>query len=124
MLRYSGLMARRSMSSQNSFFHSPVKVSNSDPPMYEVCVERTDDTFVFVVGHQQFRIFKIDTLPDEVKVSLAIIHTVNWDEWLKNATLPMPPHLRDVGWMRPNNWYVLVLSENLLNELRGQQRIS
>lgn len=124
MLKCSDSVARRSMSSQNSFLHSPVKVSDSDPPMYEVCVERTDDTFVFAVGHQQFRIFKIDTLPDEVKVSLAIIHTINWDEWLNNATLPLPPHLRDVGWMRPNNWYVLILSEDLLNELRGQQRIN
>lgn len=124
MLRYSGLMARRSMSLQNNYFHAPIRVSNSDPPMYEVCVERTDDTFVFVVGHQQFRIFTIDNLPDEVKVSLAIIHTVNWDKWLNNATLPMPPHLRDVGWMRPNNWYVLILSEDLLNELRGEKRIN
>lgn len=112
------------MSLQNSYFHEPIRVSNSDPPMYEVCVERTDDTFMIVVGHQQFRIFTIDTLPDEVKVSLAIIHTVDWDKWLNNATLPMPAHMREVGWMRPNNCYVLLMSENLLNELRGEKRIN
>lgn len=124
MLRYAALMARRSMSLQNSYFHKPIKVPNSDPPMYEVCAERTDDTFMIVVGHQQFRMFTIDNLPDEVKVSLAIIHTVDWDKWLNNATLPMPPQMREVGWMRTNNFYVLVLSENLLNELRGEKRIN
>lgn len=124
MLKYSALMARRSMSLRNSLFQAPVRVSNSDPPMYQVCVERTDDTFTIVVGHQQFRIFTIDNLPDEVKVSLAIIHTVDWDKWLNNATLPMPPQMREVGWMQPNNWYVLVMSENLLNELRGEKRIN
>lgn len=112
------------MSLRNSLFQAPVRVANSDPPMYQVCAERTDDTFTIVVGHQQFRIFTIDNLPDEVKVSLAIIHTVDWDKWLNNATLPMPPQMREVGWMQPNNWYVLILSENLLDELRGEKRIN
>ena len=111
-----------SMSYRNKFLMvSPTRVSNSDPPLYHVAMERSGgDTFVLCVAHQQFRLFTLDTMPDDLKVILAIIHVFDWDSWWLNHTKEfLPEQLEDVGWMCGPDEYILILPEKLLEELRG-----
>jgi hypothetical protein len=114
------------MSYRDKFnMHSPVRVSNSDPPLYKVVAERAgDDTFVLCVAHQQFRLFTLDTMPEDLKFIFAIIHVFDWDTWLNNANLPLPEQLKDIGWMCGRGDYMLILPEKLLEELRGTKRIN
>ena len=114
------------MSYRNKFhMASPTRVSNSDPPLYQVTMERSGgDTFVLCVAHQQFRLFTLDNMPDDLKAILGIVHALDWSSWLNDATKQLPEWLEDVGWMCGPDEYLLILPEKLLEELRGAKRIS
>ena len=82
--------------------------------------------FVVRVGKDYFvRYLTLDTMPDEMKEALAMIHAFDWSQY--PVAPPQTHHpdypevLRDVGWMTAPDEYTMVLSEKTLEELRGEK---
>lgn len=96
----------------------PVKDSTV-PGHWIVYMRRTmNGWFTVYVAKNYFRQLTLENLPLEIKEKLALIHSVE-DAFLDEDGMP-PEFLIDVGWrLRDDGWYQLVLSENLLNELKG-----
>lgn len=94
---------------------------------YLVYVRRgSDGVFVVRVGKDYFvRYLTLDTMPDEMKEILAMIHAFDWSQY--PVAPPQTHHpdypevLRDVGWMTAPEEYTMVLSEKTLEELRGEK---
>jgi len=87
--------------------------------------------FEIHVGNNKSRMFTKDTLPDDIKFQLAMIHSIDWEEYkgyeetltgLDLFVLPplYPTACEEFGWMRYGNIYVLVLPKKVLEELQGQ----
>lgn len=89
------------------------------PGHWVVYVRRTvSGGFVVFVAKNFFRQLPLKNLPIEIKEKLALIHSID-EAFLDEDGMP-PEFLIDVGWrLRDEGWYQLVLSENLLNELKG-----
>ena len=89
------------------------------------------DGFEIYVGNNKSRMFTKDTLPNDIKFQLAMIHSIDWEEYkdyeetllgLDLFVLPpfYPTVCKEFGWMRYGNIYVLVLPKKVLEELQGQ----
>ena len=89
------------------------------------------DGFEIYVGNNKSRMFTKDTLPNDIKFQLAMIHSIDWEEYkdyeetllgLDLFVLPplYPTACEEFGWMRYGNIYVLVLPKKVLEELQGQ----
>lgn len=94
---------------------------------YLVYVRRDDDgVFMVRAGVDHFiRYMTLDTMPDEMKECLAMIHAYDWSKYPDSPPQTHHPDypevLRDVGWMNSANQYTMVLSEKTLEELRGSK---
>lgn len=76
------------------------------------------DEFAIYVGENYIRRFSLSALPDRVKEKLVLIHSVE-NSFLDDDGVP-PDILADVGWqLIAKKWYQFVLSEKLLDELKG-----
>lgn len=86
------------------------------------------DQYKLWVDKDYVRVFTKDTLPDEIKRKLALIHANNddYDDTYENymAKFLRAPHdigeLIDVGWRCGNNFYCVVLSSQTISSLRGE----
>lgn len=93
------------------------------------------DGFEIHVGNNKSRMFTKDTLPDDIKFQLAMIHSIDWEKYkgyeetLEETLLGLdlfvlpplyPTACEEFGWMRYGNIYVLVLPKKVLEELQGQ----
>jgi hypothetical protein len=89
------------------------------PGHWIVYVERDPlDEFAIYVGENYIRRFLLSGLPDQVKEKLVLIHSVE-NSFLDDDGMP-PDILADVGWqLIAKKWYQLVMSDDLLNELKG-----
>ena len=89
------------------------------PKHWIVYVERDPlDEFAIYVGENYIRRFTLSGLPDQVKEKLVLIHSVE-NSFLNDDGIP-PDILADVGWqLIAKKWYQFVMSDDLLNELKG-----
>ncbi len=89
------------------------------PGHWLVYVKRTNSgEFCVFVDKKYSRIFSLETMPDEIKHKLALIHSID-NNFLDDEGMP-PKLLEDVGWRLVNTkWYQFVFSEKLLDELKG-----
>jgi hypothetical protein len=87
------------------------------------------------VGDNMVRIFALDALPDCLRLQLAMVHAWDWTplvditkDWHRSTfhgdnffkcPIWYPEECRDIGWMMSDTEYVLVLSEEVIEELRG-----
>jgi len=85
-----------------------------------------DDEFAAHVDKNYIRRFTLDTMPVQLKQSLAMVHAFDWKEILAGRRyIPLsyknyfPDTAKEIGWMTGPGEYALVLEESLLNELRG-----
>jgi len=78
------------------------------------------------VGDSMVRMFNLSQLPDCIRSQLAMIHTKDWSELIRFPhywlSFPQgyPENYLDIGWMLSDSVYVFVLSEKVLEELRGE----
>lgn len=89
------------------------------PGHWLVHVNRTSlDEFVIYVDKNYSRRFLLKDLPNEIKEKLVLIHSVENNVIDEEGT---PPELLfDIGWrLTYRNWYQFVMSNDLLNELKG-----
>jgi len=108
-------------------YTSPVSLAPRDghhglnlaPDHSVVYVKRTaSGCFYVYVDEKYFRLFQsVDSLPTEIKEKLVLIHSVS-ENFLNVKGMP-PEILADVGWQVSESWYQFVLSNKLLNELKG-----
>ena len=89
------------------------------PKHWIVYVKRDPlDEFAIYVGENYIRRFTLSGLPDQVKEKLVLIHSVE-NSFLDDDGMP-PDILADVGWqLIAKKWYQFVMSDDLLNELKG-----
>jgi hypothetical protein len=87
------------------------------PGHWVVYVKRTpSDHFVIYVDKKYNRQFPLKDLPTEIKEKLVLIHSIDSKAF---EVVDIPEVLEDVGWRLDDTWYQFVISEKLLNELRG-----
>lgn len=93
---------------------------------YRVPMWIDGDEYSINVGRYETRYYTSDTLPSEIKVSLAMIHafpfTFNHDEWVvKDLGVYVnlqDPKLNDIGWRVTPEMYVIVMPTELLYGMR------
>jgi len=95
------------------------------PVTYSVAVAHKLDGFKVIVGYNMIRTFTTDTLPDEIKSALAMIHAVGLEESKYEQRLG--GSLADLGYYvgtsdPPSNEqvYKVVITAGLLDKLRGE----
>lgn len=93
---------------------------------YLVFMQRQDDEFAVHVAKNYIRRFTLDTMPDRLKQSVAMVHAFDWTGILEGRRyFPLsfknyfPEAAKEIGWMTGPGEYALVLEKDLLNELRG-----
>ena len=93
-------------------------------PMYVA-----DDQYKLFVADKYVRIYDKDSLPDEIKVKLAMIHAIPIATLLRDSDLfnsnyliyenLHDPTLDDIGWRVTKHIYCLVLKTDYFRTLRG-----
>jgi len=92
--------------------------------MNRVAVRHSGGEFVVHVDRHAVRLFTMETLPDEIKTSLAMINAFNWsfitsdEEWGVWFRVDYPKDMRDVGWRVNPNMYTVLLSDEVLARLQ------
>jgi hypothetical protein len=87
------------------------------PGHWVVYIKRTlSDHFVIYVDKKYNRRFSLKDLPNEIKEKLVLIHSLDSRAF---EVVDIPEELEDIGWRIDDTWYQFVLSEKLLDELRG-----
>lgn len=92
-----------------------------------VFMKRQDDgEFDVHVGKNYIRRFTLDTMPDRLKQSVAMVHAFDWPTILAGRRyIPLsfkeyyPEEAKEIGWMTGAGEYALVIEKSLLDELRG-----
>ena len=97
--------------------------------LYRVPVRIEGEKHTIYVGDNHKRMFDADTLPAFIKHKLAMIivsatpeSLVRTDVWLTNLELyntPKTGNLQTVGWRASQSMYIVVMSEEELDSLRG-----
>ena len=89
------------------------------PATYAVKIWRRGGEFRVYAGDNLIRTFTTDTLPDEIKSALAMIHAVGWGEVLES--------MDNVGWFdglletdTDTAMYRVVVTAGLLDRLKGK----
>jgi len=93
---------------------------------YLVFMRLEDGEFAVHVDKNYIRRFTLDTMPVQLKQSLAMVHAFNWKEILTGRRyIPMsfksffPEGAKEIGWMTGPGEYALVLNVKVLDELSG-----
>ena len=98
--------------------------------LHRVSLREEDGEYQLQVDDHYVRRYDADTLPNEIKVRLAMIKAIPIDhftdeEIYHNTFLFYDNHhsknLDDVGWRVTKNLYCLVLPTTLLNKLKGER---
>jgi hypothetical protein len=99
--------------------------------LHRVALREEDGEYQLQVDDHYVRRYDADTLPDEIKVRLAMIKAIpmlevfNDEAIYHNTFLFYDNHhsknLDDVGWRVTKNLYCLVLPSTLLNKLKGER---
>jgi hypothetical protein len=107
---------------------SPIS-HESEEGLYRVPVRIEDEKHTIFVGDNHKRMFDADTLPAFIKHKLAMIivsatpeSLVRTDIQLTNLELyatPKAGSLQTVGWRASQSMYIVVMSEEELDSLRG-----
>lgn len=110
---------------------TPVPISNERGDIrtpVQVWVEVSPHKYVVSVGDHKIKIFSEETVPQEIKALIAMVHAFPEDVRVNNQSgpgvyVPPDPRLSDIGWelgSRGPNWrcYILVLTEKLFRRLR------
>ena len=97
--------------------------------LHRVPMRIVGDQYEVFVADSYVRIYDKDSLPDEIKVKLAMIHTIPIATLLRDSDLfnsnyliyenLHDPTLDDIGWRVTQNMYCLVLKTDYLRTLRG-----
>ena len=85
-----------------------------------------DGSYEIETGLNKWRIYTEETLPDEVKALLSMIHSFpEHRAWAWNvggtsmAYIAPDERLAEIGWKVTDNLYMLVLERNVVNRLNG-----
>jgi hypothetical protein len=99
--------------------------------MHRVSLREEDGEYQLQVDDHYVRRYDVDTLPDEIKVRLAMIKAIPMLEVFTDDELYFnsfsfyennhSKDLDDVGWRVTKNLYCLVLPTTLLNKLKGER---
>ena len=98
---------------------------------HRVSLREEDGEYQLQVDDHYVRRYDVDTLPDEIKVRLAMIKAIPMLEVFTDDELYFnsfsfyennhSKDLDDVGWRVTKNLYCLVLPTTLLNKLKGER---
>jgi hypothetical protein len=87
-----------------------------------------DNEYAIVVAKNHVRIFDEDTLPDQIKALISMIHAFPpniLEEWESDNTTVYINHqdlrLDDIGWQVTKNLYILVLDNQFVKSLYGHK---
>lgn len=98
---------------------------------FRVPLFRDGDTHIMFVGDNHRRIFTADTLPADIKLKLAMIIVSAYAEPLISEDAPeesfrltlymMVPRVgfENIGWRLSEHYFMIVMSEDELEELKG-----
>jgi len=99
--------------------------------LHRVALREEDGEYQLQVDDHYVRRYDVDTLPDEIKVRLAMIKAIpitepftDEDIYYNSFIFYENKHskdLDDVGWRVTKNLYCLVLPSTLLNKLKGER---
>ena len=99
--------------------------------LHRVSLLEEDGDYQLQVGDHYVRRYDVDTLPDEIKVRLAMIKAIPMLEVFTDEDIyynsflfydnKHSKDLDDVGWRVTKNLYCLVLPSTLLNKLKGER---
>ena len=93
--------------------------------LHRVALSEDDGEYQLQVDDHYVRRYDADTLPDEIKVRLAMIKAIPMLAVFHNHYIFYENHhskdLDDVGWRVTKNLYCLVLPTTLLNKLKGER---
>lgn len=87
-----------------------------------------DNEYAVLVAKNHVRIFDEDTLPDQIKALISMIHAFPpniLEEWESDNTTVYINHqdlgLDDIGWQVTKNLYILVLDNQFVKSLYGHK---
>ena len=99
---------------------------------YRVMIKANDgpdnDQYAIYVGDRHVRYFHANDMPVEVKANLAMVKAFKTDK-IPPVPIPVPPiqalnayppEFVDIGWKLGQDWYCIVMDENVLCKLRGE----
>lgn len=98
--------------------------------LHRVALREEDGEYRLQVDDHFVRRYDADTLPDEIKVRLAMIKAIPMALFTEEAVFHNhyvfyenhhSKDLDDVGWRVTKNLYCLVLPSTLLNKLKGER---
>jgi len=83
-----------------------------------------DGSYEIETGLNRKRIYTEETLPDEIKALLSMIHTfpdhkLGIGAFSRVAYIAPDERLVEIGWQVTNNLYMLVLEREVFNRLGG-----
>ena len=86
----------------------------------------TGNEYAVVIAKNHVRIFDENTLPDQIKALMSMIHAFPsniLEEWESDETSVYINHqdhrLNEIGWQVTKNLYILVLENEFINKLHG-----
>lgn len=103
---------------------SPVR-HDMNLSLFRVPVERQENLYVVYVDDMYNRIFNSDTLPDFIKVKLAMIHAMPMSDFparwnsLEIFVRPYDGHNDTIGWRGSEMMYIVIMTGTELYSLKG-----
>lgn len=96
-------------------------------PAYCVYAQERDGVYTFFLGNGLTRSFTLQTMPESLRILLAMISTHDWDTYMPESGWVSPmtfhrtfPHdMYDIGWRTSRFEYCFVMVQQLFDELRG-----
>lgn len=104
--------------------YSPMTAQH-DAKMYRVPMWIDNGEYMVAIGHDQYRNYTDETLPDMIKAKLSMIrafppHVLPY--YMVNALVPYinhhDPRLDDIGWQVTQEMYMLIMTIEQLEEMR------
>ena len=98
--------------------------------LHRIALREEDDEYQLQVDDHYVRRYDVNTLPNEIKVRLAMIKAIPMATFTEEAVYHNhyifyenhhSKDLDDVGWRVTKNLYCLVLPTTLLNKLKGER---
>ena len=99
---------------------------------YRICVHKYGDECTTWVGDKMVRYYDIHALPDELKENLAIVLAKNDPALMTDDVISRskglylyhhhhdPNILSEIGWRVSDRYYVMIVSRETLNLMRGE----
>lgn len=117
----------------DNLFFSPVPFPHYDDSLskdyWRVPLKISDENYIVFLGQNLKRIFNSKNLPDHLKLALAFIKASSIsnnkaDSNLYELDLLVPDDMnnelyKETGWRASESWFIVILSNNQINELAG-----